>query len=237
MQGAGDITVIVPTRDEAANIGAFLASLPADVALIVVDKSQDGTAGLVKRLRPSNTIVVECAGSLTQARQAGAALARSRWLLFTDADVVFDEDYFARAAALVAGRRAAKLLFGPKLSHDAYRTYYGVFAAGQRFLHRVRIPAASGSNLLVAADAFAAVGGFDLQLTCNEDSELAWRIARAGFGWAFDPRLVVRATDHRRLHRGCAAKVAHTLLRCTLLYFALIPRRWRAHDWGYWSET
>jgi hypothetical protein len=91
--------------------------------------------------------------------------------------------------------------------------------------------------MLVTAEAFAAVRGFDTQLTCNEDSELAWRIARAGFAWRCDPRLVAIATDHRRLRRGALRKTLHTVFRCSALYLGLIPRRWRGHDWGYWRSA
>jgi cellulose synthase/poly-beta-1,6-N-acetylglucosamine synthase-like glycosyltransferase len=104
-------------------------------------------------------------------------------------------------------------------------------------LDRLRIPAASGSNLLVLAQAFAAIGGFDTELPCNEDSELVWRLARRGYSFKFEPELVVWATDHRRLRRGRALKAMHTLARCGLLYFDLLPKAWRSHDWGYWSET
>ena len=44
MQPLEQLTIIVPTRNEAANIEAFLDSIPAATELIVVDKSTDGTA-------------------------------------------------------------------------------------------------------------------------------------------------------------------------------------------------
>jgi GT2 family glycosyltransferase len=237
MPSLTDLTVIVPTRNEAPNIAGFLGSLPHEVTLIVVDKSTDETRDLVRRIRPGNTTLIDCQGSLTEARQAGAQHANTRWLLFTDADIVFADDYFTRLRDCTGAAADAQVLYGPKLSCDAYRHYYRCFAAAQWLSDLVRVPAASGSNLLVAADVFAAVGGFDTRLSCNEDSELGWRLARAGFRCRFDPRLLVWATDHRRLHRGRLLKSAHTLLRCMLLYFDLVPQRWRSHDWGYWSET
>ena len=44
MQPLDQLTIIVPTRNEAANIASFLDSIPAATELIVVDKSTDGTA-------------------------------------------------------------------------------------------------------------------------------------------------------------------------------------------------
>jgi GT2 family glycosyltransferase len=158
-------------------------------------------------------------------------------LLFTDADIVFAEAYFERLRRALADPAPADVLYGPKLSRDEYRRYYRSFAAGQWLSQLLRMPAASGSNLVVATKAFRSVQGFDTRLACNEDSELAWRIKRAGFRCRFDRKLLVFATDHRRLRRSRLLKAAHTLLRCALMYFGLLPQRWRSHDWGYWSDT
>jgi glycosyltransferase involved in cell wall biosynthesis len=231
------LTVIVPTRNEAANVEAFLSSIPETVELIVVDKSTDGTADIVRSRRPRHTTVLECNDSLTAARQRGALAARTPWLLFTDADVEFAPGFFAELAeCLSADRGSLAMLLGPKLSAGEFAGHYRRLAVAQRVLAALRIPAASGSNMLVRADAFAAVRGFDETLTCNEDSELGWRIARAGFAWRCNPRLIAFATDHRRLRRGQLRKTLHTVLRCSALYLGLIPRRWRGHDWGYWRK-
>ena len=238
MAPSTDITVIVPTRNEAANIARFLSSVPADIAVVVVDKSTDRTREIARRVRRTHLQILDCPGSLTDARQLGAENATGRWLVFTDADIVFADGYFERLRRVLAepAARTAALWYGPKLSTGEHRSYYRRFAMGQWLVNAAGIPAASGSNMVVDASAFAAAGGFDLQLTCNEDSELGWRLARSGFGWRYDPRLIVLAADHRRLARGRLRKSAHTFLRCLLLYFDLVPRRWRGHDWGSWSQ-
>jgi glycosyltransferase involved in cell wall biosynthesis len=240
-----DLTIIVPTRNEAANIGSFLRSIPPEIAVVIVDGSSDETRAIVHGIRPTNTTLLDCPGSLTAARQLGAARAATHWLLFTDADVTFADDYFERLRPLICAeaptacvRRGARLglVYGPKLSRGEFATYYRAFAWAQRVVDIARIPAASGSNMLITAPAFAAVGGFDTTLCCNEDSELGWRIARAGHSCRFDPRLIVWASDHRRLRRGRLRKTLHTAARCFLLYLDLVPLRWRSRDWGYWSE-
>jgi glycosyltransferase involved in cell wall biosynthesis len=227
-----DVTVIVPTRNEARNISRFLDSLPDDLALVVVDDSTDATPAIVRRDRPRRTRLIRRSGGLTEARQLGARHARTPWLLFTDADIAFDAGYFARLAELPA----CDVAYGPKLSRDEYCRYYRWFARGQGLLHALGLPAASGSNLLVSTRAFVAVDGFDLALSCNEDSELVWRVHGNGGRCLYDSDLVVWATDHRRLRRGVIAKTAHTIARCALLRTGLMPRRWRSHAWGYWSE-
>ena len=113
--------------------------------------------------------------------------------------------------------------------------YYRTFVWGQRLLHSVGIPAATGSNLLIRRDALFDVGGFDRTLSCNEDTEVVWRIHRRGFRVDFAPDLAVFETDHRRLRRGALAKTMHSLTRCLLLYLDLMPSRWRTGDWKYWA--
>jgi GT2 family glycosyltransferase len=238
---SANVTIVVPTRNEAANVEAFLRSLPESVPVIIVDKSDDATREVIRSVRPRNTVILDCEGSLTEARQLGAEHATTRWLLFTDADVVFATDYFVRLDAALdrpasPGASELALVYGPKLSNGEYRRYYAALARAQRFIDFLRIPAASGSNMLVAHRAFTAVGGFDTALRCNEDSEVGWRVARAGFGCRFEPELIVWAVDHRRLRRGRLRKTLHTVARCVALFFGLVPQRWRSRDWGYWSD-
>jgi glycosyltransferase involved in cell wall biosynthesis len=227
-----DLTVVVPTRNEARNIPLFLASLPADLPLVVVDASDDDTPEIVRRLRPESTLVIEKRCTIPEARQVGAEAARSEWLLFTDADIVFPADYFAR----LASHFTEDCVYGSKLSRDRFVRYYRWFSFGQQISHRLGIPAATGSNLAVRRKVLMAVGGFDPELVCNEDSDLAWRIKRAGHRVHFSADTPVYATDHRRLERGLFRKSVHSLTRCLMLYSDLAPSRWRRGDWGYWSD-
>jgi glycosyltransferase involved in cell wall biosynthesis len=227
-----DLTLILPTRNEARNIARFLESVPAELQLIVIDDSRDETPILIETLRPERTLLLREPGSVTRARQCAAGLARTRWLLFSDADVVFAPDYFERLS-LLSGSAA---YYGPKLSADRFRSYYRGIAIAQAASHACGIPAASGSNLLIRRDALESVGGFDLDLTCNEDSEVVWRLRRAGYRVSFRKDLVVQATDHRRLEAGRLRKTLHSMTRCALLYTNLMPRKYRTHDWGYWQQ-
>ena len=223
------ITVVLPTRNEARNIEHFLRSLPFGVHLLVVDASEDDTAERLEHLRPSRTTVIRRRGSISGARQLAVEQARTDWLLFTDADIVFPEGYFHR----LLEQSEADAIYGPQLSRGRFRHYYWWFAFGQYVLQICGIPAASGSNLLVKRQAVLKAGGFDPDLGCNEDSELVWRIRRHGGHVRFAPCLAVHVHDHRRLESGLLRKMLHSVMRCVLLYWDLIPARWRRSDWGY----
>lgn len=228
-----EITVVLPTRNEAVNIPAFLGSLPSTLPLVVVDASTDDTAVLIHTLRPNNTTLIPHPGNVTLARQLGAETATTPWLLFTDADVSFHPEYFAR----VKRYQAHDAVYGPKCSLGEYGRYYQWFSRGQRIVHWLGIPAASGSNLLMRRTVFQKIGGFDLDLPVNEDSEIAWRIKRRGYDIAFAPDLLVYEHDHRRLRNGRFRKTLHSLFRCALLFTGLMPQKWRQHDWGYWANA
>ena len=228
-----DVTIVVPTRNEASNIGAFIQSIPDKVKLILVDSSDDDTAEIASRLHPNNTIVYRAIMPISPARHLGAQLASTRWLLFSDADVVFSEDYF-RKLQTIGGLHS---FFGPKLSLGEFHRYYKRIAGWQKLANRLSIPAVSGSNFVIRRDVYFSTGGFDVNLRVNEDSELGWRTGRLGYRIRYIPDLVVYANDHRRLCRGAFKKSAHSITRCFLLYFNLIPKRWRSSDWGYWTPA
>ncbi len=228
-----DVTVVVPTRNEVRNIGRFLASLPAELRLVVVDASDDGTAAAVIRLRPDRTVVVSAPTNVPAARQLGYRLAGTRWVLFTDADVTFGPEYFSRLAQVELDPAAAGIV-GVKGTEGRYDGYHRWFTRGQAVFMALGIPAATGSNMLVRRDVLDEVGGFDPDLSVNEDSELMFRVGRRGELVVFRPDLAVLSFDHRRLDAGMARKVVHGAIRNTALYFGLFPERVRRDDWGYW---
>lgn len=230
-----DVTVIAPTRNERDNVAPFLASLPADVQLIVVDASDDDTAARIMELRPHRTHVERFPGNIPVARQRGAQLAATPWLLFTDVDVTFAPGYFEQLRRMDVPDTCAGIV-GTKRTRDRFRAYYALFTLGQRLCAWAGIPAATGSDMLMRRDALFACGGFDPTLSVNEDSEAMWRCQRAGHQVRFADNLIVFARDHRRLERGVLRKFGHSTLRCIALYLDLLPERWKAADWGYWES-
>lgn len=231
IKNLNEFTIILPTRNESQNIGKFLRSIPKEIKLVVVDASDDDTAEIISIQRPLNTFVVKDYSSITEARKIGSEFAETKWLIFTDADIEFADNYFDK----ILNFNGYDLIYGPKLSIGDYSTYYKLFSHGQYIIDSLGVPAASGSNCIITKEAYAKSGGFDVELTCNEDSELAWRVKQSGYKAFYDPKLVVYATDHRRLEMGMIRKTLHSITRCSLLYFNLMPKKWRGYDWGYWS--
>jgi glycosyltransferase involved in cell wall biosynthesis len=230
-----EVTVIVPTKNESRNIRRFLDGIPSNILLIVVDASDDDTCEIIRERRTENTLIIRDPGDIPAARQRGADVARTEWLLYTDADVVFAEDYFHRLAQLEVTERHGGLV-GAKTSSGQYRRYFRGFNLGLRLLCTLRITAGSGSNMLVRRRALHEAGGFDRAVSCNEDSLLLWRISRLGYKVPFVGQLKVYEFDHRRLDGGATSKTLHSVARCAMLYTGILQKTGRTHEWGYWDE-
>ncbi len=231
MLSINDITIILPTKNETRNIARFLYSIPSDINLIVIDTSTDDTVDIIKQIKPNNTDVFLHPGNISEARQFGSKMAKTNWLLFSDADIIFNHNYFDN----ISKYSGFDIIYGPKLSIKEFKFYYKFISYGQFLLDALGVPAASGSNLLINKSLYEKGGGFDTDLVCNEDSEIVWRLKELSFEIAFAPNLVVYATDHRRLYRGKIKKTIHSLVRCSLLYLDIMPDKWRRNDWGYWA--
>jgi glycosyltransferase involved in cell wall biosynthesis len=228
------ITLIVPTKNEARNIGFFLDSVPPGIKIIVVDASSDNTLDVIFGKRRQSLRIISDDGNIATARQIAAERAQTDWLLYSDADVAFAEDYFNKLSALNPGVYHGAVV-GAKLSRNRYRYYYYLFSQLLDLCAALGLPAGSGSNMLVRRRALLEVGGFDRSLSCNEDTELIWRIHRHGFRIDYESSLRVFELDHRRLDRGVLRKTVHSLTRNTLIFcgFSSILRK---SDWGYWDS-
>jgi len=124
------LSVVVTARDEAASIGTTVRRLmgqryPEMEVIAVDDRSSDGTAGILDRLkaecgpapgahgRPGPELVVIHIRDLPRgwlgkchACHTGASRARGEWILFLDGDVeVADDELLARVVALAEEHR------------------------------------------------------------------------------------------------------------------------------------
>ncbi|HTW52517.1 MAG TPA: glycosyltransferase family 2 protein [Stellaceae bacterium] len=180
----GSVTVVVPARDEIANIDICLNGLLRQRGLaenyevvVVDDGSTDGTAACVKRLAAGDKrLRLVSAGPLPQgwlgkpyACWRGAAASRARWLCFVDADLRATPHLVATAIAASKAQGIDLLSVSPFQELGGFWERLivpsGMLLIGCAMdLRRVDDPAASdvtanGQFLLFRGDAYRALGG------------------------------------------------------------------------------
>ncbi|NMQ26352.1 glycosyltransferase [Candidatus Accumulibacter phosphatis] len=120
MPGSNTISVIIPTFNEEARIGATLANVlpqrPAEV-LVVDSGSSDATASIAAAT--AGVQLLQSAKGRARQMNAGAAAARGEWLLFLHADTLLPAGALERIAALPDGVLAGA--FRHRFSGDDWR--------------------------------------------------------------------------------------------------------------------
>ncbi len=195
-----DISVIVPARNEEANIGNCLKSLSAQTGvvfeIIVVD---DGSTDRTREIAQSfDGVRIISPGISFQgwtgknnAVVAGTKEARAPWLLFTDADTVHHPGSLARALTEAKTKKADLLSYSPQqvvvtFAERAVMPVIFAELAAQYPLEKVRdsstgIVAANGQYILVRREAYDAVEGHAAVATeILEDVALARLFRNAG---------------------------------------------------------
>ncbi|MBX5451105.1 glycosyltransferase [Thermogemmatispora sp.] len=201
------VSVILPVRNEEANIDTCLASLLAqdypDFEVIVIDDgSTDATPARLAawqqrdprlRVQRVDELPAGWAGK-AHALHTGATLAHGDWLLFTDADTRHAPQTLRRAVAhAIAHHLDLLTLFtDTRLPGAAARL---LTAIGATLLAMLATPGemrdprqptrvlAIGQYLLVRRSAYLACGGYnapELRSTFSDDITLAWYLKRRG---------------------------------------------------------
>lgn len=216
-----ELSIVIPTHRRAALLLTCLQSLGSQVreadpveVIVVIDGHDPATEAALEGLTTPFMlrVVVQDHGRQAAARNLGVEHARGRYVLFLDDDVVAAPGLIAahldalRTADRVACiGRIEKLLprHAPRWARsrqDTWRGHYERLAAGRE----PRFTDCYGGNLSLRRSDFAAVGGFALDLTPEEDIELGYRLAQAGVRLVHAASAVVREQDHDTIRRVTA---------------------------------
>jgi hypothetical protein len=200
-----DVSVIIPVRNGEDSIPPLLRSLDSQTIqrerfeVIVVDNdSTDRTAELA--VAHGARVATEPIANRSRARNRGVAEARSRLYAFTDADCVAHPQWLE---ALLGCRSLAPLVAGDvrvrvRERPNAIERYEAMWRFGQRSW--VLEGWAATASLLVHADAFEAVGGFDPTWRhIGEDVDFCFRARQAGYGLDYCAEAVVEHDAEREL--------------------------------------
>lgn len=220
--------ILLPVRDEAANVVACVEALAAQTAparlRVIDDHSTDATAALLAGLRRAHPALEVVAarplapgwGGKVNALETGRAGLDEPWVLTTDADTRHAPDLLARAHAALAepgldalslagqqqGDGGEALLSPPVFALLDFRLGdWRPYARGAG-----RTPIANGQFFLVRRAALEAIGGYAaIAGRPLDDVELARALAGAGYRVGFRR---AGAALRVRMYAGLAAAFA-----------------------------
>jgi cellulose synthase/poly-beta-1,6-N-acetylglucosamine synthase-like glycosyltransferase len=203
MPAAGLVSVIVPAKDEEANIRAALDTLlaqdyPEMEIVVVSDRSRDRTAEIVRETAADPRIrLVEVAElppgwfGKPHAMHVGAGEARGAWLLFVDADCRQAPHSVRAGVHFLAANRGDMLSLWPVLELAGFWEQVVQLPAGSVLVAwlrptwvnnpRRRTAFANGQYILIRRETYEAVGGYEsIRSELVEDIALARRVKSAG---------------------------------------------------------
>ena len=218
-KAAAEVSVIVPARNEEANLARCLQSLVGQPGvsyevIVVDDHSTDQTRKIAANF-PVGVIEADPLpdgwSGKCNACWTGARAAKGKWLLFTDADTRHSSSSIVTGLRGAEEHGAALLSYSPQQEVHSFaeRALMPLIFAELAVTYRPRevsdpnspAAAANGQYLLIRRDAYEAVGGHAAVANAIlEDVELARNVKRAGY------RLQFRLSDvvSTRMYRSFA---------------------------------
>jgi glycosyltransferase involved in cell wall biosynthesis/GT2 family glycosyltransferase len=210
-----DATVVIPTYNGAgkliSTLDALVAAAPAPgwEAVVVDDGSTDSTADTVAAWArasgaPVRVVRQENAGPAA-ARNAGAASAHGRNLIFMDDDILVSDGFVTAHLAALAENPGCWIVGRVVLPEGLRSTSFGHYLDEMHEgFHRGHLPdrpsptaGMTACSLSLPAEDFRALGGFDEDFTIasGEDWELGMRARQRGIRILYDPRIVAVHED------------------------------------------
>jgi glycosyltransferase involved in cell wall biosynthesis len=177
-----DCMVVIPARNEEANIERAVKSLPHDTVIVVDDASTDRTAELARAagagVLPAPKLPKGAVGK-SNACAEGARVLTSRWILFADADTWYEDGFLDSAVAAAEESKLDFLSIYLRPMHSTFKEHVlSPFAEALYFLGLN--PADNGTFgfngqcLLVRREPYEFVGGHGTVLKdLFEDKKLA----------------------------------------------------------------
>ena len=175
--------MVIPTLQEEKYIATILSKLikmNPSVEVIVVDgRSEDGTVEVARCFTDKVYQISE--RGIAKARNYGAKQANGDILIFLDADVDPPPDFIEKVLKTfsdntVVGATCAIMPSRPRLIETIFFYLYNLVI---RFCTHIR-PHSRGEFFAVRKKTFLQVGGFNEDMPCLEDHDLAYRLSRHG---------------------------------------------------------
>lgn len=167
-------------------------------------------------------------------RNSGARLARGKFLIFLDADVILPSGFLENVVAQIKEKNAdiATVRQEPVTRKKTDIFYHNFYNLWQKAMERVD-PHAVGTCIIVKRDLFRKIGGFDESIKLAEDHALARKAFKHGARFkVLDERIFVSV---RRLNKEGRTVVAVKFILAALHRITLgeIRNNWFRYGFGH----
>jgi len=175
MNLSNKITIVIPSKNEENYIAHLLDNLITQevgfTKIIIADCSTDKTRSVIDLYRPRLNIEVIEGGPVSIAKNCGAKLVTTPYILFIDADVRFFKSTVIHDAVSVMEAENLDLVGLNAKCYDGDRRAQIGFAIFNVINHVLKYfsPFAVGAFMLTRRDKFVEVGGFPEQFATSED--------------------------------------------------------------------
>lgn len=240
MDTKGELTIVIPAKNEALNLPQLLTSLstqdypllPLTRVFVADANSSDETVEAALSFAGRLYISTIPGGLPSVGRNAGARLATTPYVLFLDADIELRDETLLRRAMQKMKERGLHCLT-TNIRCSGGRTIDHALYAGNNIVQRVSSwtkPFSTGMFMLFDKAKFKELGGFDERALYAEDYLLSKQVSPRRFG-------VVRGhvlTSNRRFRKMGHWRIAKMFLKTALNTWNY---NYFLRDRGYWKEV
>jgi rSAM/selenodomain-associated transferase 2 len=213
------VSIIIPTLNEATQIGAAIDSARAAGPLEIIVADGGSSDGTVELAQSADRVIVSPRGRAAQ-QNAGAALARSDTLLFLHADCRLPRECLSEITRVLASPHVAGGCFRQQI--DAPGARYRWLERGNALRVKLWGLAYCDQAIFVRRETFERLGGFP-PLALMEDLFFMKRLRREGKIAMLDSRLVV--SPRRWQQQGVVRQTARNWFLTALAQCGVSPDR------------
>lgn len=205
MFGLSDVTVVSVCYKSDALIGGMVNSIPEECPIILVDNGGVSKFEMLPKNRNIHIARLERNEGFGRGCNAGAAEAKTKWLLFLNPDARLER------GALEGLLRAAReyphaTAFNPRIANSDGSEYFkrrSYLLPRREYMERgwpladCQVPVLSGAAFFISKAIFQSVGGFDPSIFLyHEDDDISLRLRKFGCLMFVRDAIVVHASGY-----------------------------------------
>ena len=174
------LTIVIPCKNEQDYIGNLLSCLYdqkdiSDVKIIIADISTDNTKEVINQFKKKLNIQIIEGGPVSAAKNNGAKLVTTPYILFIDSDVrFFNNRVISDTVTLLEKENLDLIGLNIKCydNDDVAKVSFSIFNIVNKIMSNF-IPFAVGAYMLTRTDKFRELGGFPEKYPTSEDFHLS----------------------------------------------------------------